>query len=107
MSSSQRPTGLIAKSGIELLTFGTPNGHKASILLEELKQAYGKDYIFQSINIGQNIQKEPWFTKYSPNGRVREKCSYPDELTNRDVSRSRLLLTMTAMDLLYLRAWQS
>jgi len=72
MSTSDRPTGLIAKSGIELLTFGTPNGHKVSILLEELKEAYGKDYVFQSINIMQNIQKEPWFTKHSPNGRVRE-----------------------------------
>jgi glutathione S-transferase len=70
MSTSDRPTGLIAKSGIELLTFGTPNGHKASILLEELKEAYGKDYVFQSINIMQNIQKEPWFTKHSPNGRI-------------------------------------
>lgn len=69
-SSSSRPTGLIGKSGIELLTFGTPNGHKASILLEELKAAYGKEYIFQSINIMENIQKEPWFTKHSPNGRI-------------------------------------
>ncbi|TVY85137.1 Disulfide-bond oxidoreductase [Lachnellula suecica] len=70
MSSSARPTGLIAKSGIELLTFGTPNGHKASIILEELKEAYGKDYVFQSINIMENIQKEAWFTKHSPNGRI-------------------------------------
>ncbi|KAH8770626.1 glutathione S-transferase [Hyaloscypha finlandica] len=70
MSSSERPTGLIAKSGIELLTWGTPNGHKASIILEELKAAYGKDYVWQGINIGENVQKEPWFTKYSPNGRI-------------------------------------
>ena len=69
-SSSDRPNGLIAKSGIELLTWGTPNGHKASIMLEELKAAYGKDYVFQGINIGENVQKEPWFTKYSPNGRI-------------------------------------
>ena len=41
---ADRPTGLKANKGIELLTFGTPNGHKASILLEELKEAYGKDY---------------------------------------------------------------
>ncbi|KUJ20534.1 glutathione S-transferase [Mollisia scopiformis] len=69
-SSSERPTGLIGKIGIELLTFGTPNGHKASIILEELKAAYGKEYIYQSINIMENIQKEPWFTKFSPNGRI-------------------------------------
>lgn len=68
---SDRPSGPIAMKGLELLTFGTPNGHKASIVLEELKEAYGKpDYVFQSINIGQNIQKEPWFTKYGPNGRI-------------------------------------
>ncbi|KAH9881026.1 hypothetical protein J1614_001519 [Plenodomus biglobosus] len=68
--ADERPTGLKANKGIELLTFGTPNGWKASILLEELKEAYGKDYTFQSINISQNIQKEPWFTKLGPNGRI-------------------------------------
>jgi len=47
--SNERPTGLKANKGIELLTFGTPNGHKASIILEELKEAYGKDYTFQSV----------------------------------------------------------
>lgn len=40
--ASARPTGLKASKGIELLTWGTPNGIKASILLEELKDAYGK-----------------------------------------------------------------
>jgi len=39
---SDRPTGLKATEGIELLTWGTPNGWKASIILEELKEAYGK-----------------------------------------------------------------
>jgi len=69
-SSAERPSGLIAKEGIELLTWGTPNGHKVSILLEELKESYGKNYTYQGINISQNIQKEPWFTKFSPNGRI-------------------------------------
>ncbi|KAH8808437.1 glutathione S-transferase [Xylogone sp. PMI_703] len=70
MASSDRPSGLIANSGIELLTFGTPNGHKASIILEELKEAYGKDYTFQAINISQNVQKDPWYIKINPNGRI-------------------------------------
>ena len=70
MSSNERPTGLKASKGIELLTFGTPNGWKASIILEELKEAYGKEYTFQAINISQNIQKEEWFTKLCPNGRI-------------------------------------
>lgn len=39
-------------------------------MLEELKQAYGKEYTFQSINIMQNTQKESWFTKLCPNGRI-------------------------------------
>lgn len=65
-----RPTGLIAKKGLELLTFGTPNGFKASIILEEIKEAYGTDYVWQSISIMENIQKEPWFTEHGPNGRI-------------------------------------
>jgi hypothetical protein len=70
MSGEERPTGLKSNKGIELLTFGTPNGWKASIILEELKEAYGKDFTWQSINIMQNIQKEEWFTKLGPNGRI-------------------------------------
>jgi glutathione S-transferase len=67
---SERPTGLKATKGIELLTWGTPNGWKANIILEELKEAYGKEYTWQGINIGQNVQKEPWFTALGPNGRI-------------------------------------
>ncbi|KAK5142322.1 hypothetical protein LTR04_002268, partial [Oleoguttula sp. CCFEE 6159] len=68
--SSDKPTGLIASSGIELLTFGTPNGQKVKIALEELKAAYGKPYTQQNIPIMQNVQKEPWYTKLSPNGKI-------------------------------------
>ncbi|KAL8363524.1 hypothetical protein RB601_009338 [Gaeumannomyces tritici] len=64
------PTGLIAKSGIELLTTGTPNGVKASILLEELKDAYGLEYTYQAIDISKNTQKQAWFTAVNPNGRI-------------------------------------
>jgi len=70
-STMSRPSGLIANKGLELLTFGTPNGHKASIILEEIKAAYGgPDYVFQSISIMENIQKEEWYTKLGPNGRI-------------------------------------
>ncbi|KAF4950911.1 hypothetical protein FSARC_13070 [Fusarium sarcochroum] len=65
-----RPTGLIASKGIELLSWGTPNGVKAQILLEELRDAYGMDYTIQAIDIDDNIQKEPWFTAINPNGRI-------------------------------------
>lgn len=33
---ADRPNGLIAKSGLELLTFGTPNGNKAATLTTNL-----------------------------------------------------------------------
>jgi glutathione S-transferase len=68
--SMARPTGLIASEGIELLSWGTPNGVKAHILLEELRDAYGLDYTIQGIDIGLNVQKEPWFTAINPNGRI-------------------------------------
>jgi glutathione S-transferase len=68
--SMSRPTGLIASKGIELLTWGTPNGLKAQILLEELRDAYGKDYTIQGIDISKKIQKEPWFTTLNPNNRI-------------------------------------
>lgn len=41
---ADRPTGLKANKGIELLSMATPNGVKASIILEELKETYGTEY---------------------------------------------------------------
>jgi len=64
------PTGLKATTGIELLTAGTPNGVKASVLLEELKAAYGTEYTWQAVNIMKNTQKQPWYTALNPNGRI-------------------------------------
>jgi len=50
---------------------GTSNGKQASILLEELKASYGSiDYEIQKINLRQNVQKESWFIKLNPNGRI-------------------------------------
>ncbi|ORY80386.1 glutathione S-transferase [Protomyces lactucae-debilis] len=53
-------------SDLTLYTFGTPNGHQASIALEEL----GLQYKAESIDISKNIQKEEWFLKINPNGRI-------------------------------------
>ncbi|KAG6841970.1 hypothetical protein C0991_004461 [Blastosporella zonata] len=50
-----------------LYTAGTPNGRKASALLEELKGSTGLQY---EINISENVQKEPWYVKLNPNGRI-------------------------------------
>jgi len=53
-----------------LYTGPTPNGHKVSVFLEELKLAYGLKYDFEKIDISKNTQKEPWFIKLNPNGRI-------------------------------------
>ncbi|CAM0135701.1 unnamed protein product [Umbelopsis sp. WA50703] len=54
------------KHPITLYTFGTPNGIKASITLEEL----GIPYNLETIDISKNTQKEDWFIKINPNGRI-------------------------------------
>ena len=51
---------------IELLTASTPNGHKASITLEEL----GLDYTVTAIDLSKLEQKEPGFLAANPNGRI-------------------------------------
>ncbi|KAK0230854.1 glutathione S-transferase C-terminal-like protein [Armillaria fumosa] len=51
-------------------TASTPNGRKVSILLEELKATYGLQYDAHKIDIGKNVQKEPWFIALNPNGRI-------------------------------------
>ena len=51
---------------IELYTAATPNGHKVSIMLEEL----GLPYEVRAIHLADNEQKEPWYTKLNPNGRI-------------------------------------
>jgi len=62
--------------GLMLYTWGTPNGKKTSIFLEELKAAYGLDYKYQGIDIGKNVQKEPWFIAINPNGRIPALTDY-------------------------------
>ncbi|CDO74010.1 hypothetical protein BN946_scf185043.g59 [Trametes cinnabarina] len=57
-------------SGLLLYTSPTPNGHKVSVFLEELKAAYGTHYDVHKIDISKNTQKEPWFIKLNPNGRI-------------------------------------
>ncbi len=54
------------KPDIVLYTSGTPNGQKASIALEEL----GLPYEVKSIQISKNVQKEDWFLRINPNGRI-------------------------------------
>jgi len=51
---------------IDLYTAATPNGHKISIALEELDLPYE----MHVLELGKNVQKEPWFTAINPNGRI-------------------------------------
>ena len=51
---------------IDLYTWTTPNGRKASILLEEL----GLPYTVHSVDIGKDEQFKPEFLKISPNNRI-------------------------------------
>jgi glutathione S-transferase len=51
---------------IELFTAATPNGWKASITLEEL----GMPYRVRPISFEKKEQKEPWYLKINPNGRI-------------------------------------
>ncbi|KAI0470938.1 glutathione S-transferase GstA [Xylariaceae sp. FL0804] len=54
------------QSDIHLYTAQTPNGIKASIMLEEL----GLKYKVTAIEMSKNVQKEPWYLEINPNGRI-------------------------------------
>jgi len=54
------------RSMIDLYTASTPNGWKASVTLEELELPYD----VHPINLGAGTQKEEWFLKICPNGRI-------------------------------------
>ena len=51
---------------IDLYTWGTSNGRKASIMLEEC----GLDYTVHPIHIGQGDQFTPEFIAVNPNGKI-------------------------------------
>lgn len=51
---------------IDLYTARTPNGFKVSVTLEELEMPYN----FQSIALSELEQKQDWFLKINPNGRI-------------------------------------
>lgn len=61
---------------IHLYTGATPNGHKVSVLLEELRAAYPElakttlSYDVCAIDISSNAQKHPSFLAINPNGRI-------------------------------------
>ena len=79
---------------IQLYTWGTPNGKKVSIMLEEI----GLPYEVHAINIGQGDQFKPEYLAINPNNKIpsiidpdgpggeREVAPFADD---RDVEGSR------------------
>lgn len=56
---------------LKLYTWGTPNGWPVSVTLEELKKDNKElSYEVIPIDISKNTQKEDWFLKINPNGRI-------------------------------------
>jgi len=51
---------------IDLYTSPTPNGYKVSVTLEEMGIAYN----VHSVNLREQDQKQDWFLKMNPNGRI-------------------------------------
>ncbi len=51
---------------IDLYTAATPNGFKVSIALEELALPYQ----VTALDFASQQQKEPWFLRINPNGRI-------------------------------------
>jgi glutathione S-transferase len=86
MSNSTKP--------LVLYFVATPNGHQPTVLLEELKAINPAiDYDLEKIDFSKNTQKEPWFLKMNPNGRIPVLI---------DRSRNNFVVFETAAILLYL-----
>ncbi|KAF9075908.1 glutathione S-transferase [Rhodocollybia butyracea] len=78
-----------------LYTVPTPNGIKVSSFLEELKIVYPSiHYDVYAIDMANDEQKEPWFIKLNPNGRIPVLV---------DQSRDNFTIFETAAILLYLQ----
>ncbi|PVH77010.1 glutathione S-transferase, variant [Cadophora sp. DSE1049] len=65
-SQGELAGGKVQKTDIVLYTSGTPNGQKVSMVLEAL----GLKYETKHIDISKNTQKEEWYLKINPNGRI-------------------------------------
>ena len=74
---------------IDLYTWPTPNGRKASIALEE----FGLDYQVKPINIGKDEQFEESFLRISPNNKIP---AIVDHETGRTLMESGAILVYLA-----------
>lgn len=56
---------------LKLYSAPTPNGQKVTVFLEELKAAYPDfKYEYHAVSLKENEQKQDWFLKMNPNGRI-------------------------------------
>ncbi|WP_395397291.1 glutathione S-transferase N-terminal domain-containing protein [Novosphingobium sp. BL-8A] len=63
---------------LELLTSETPNGWKTTIMLEEL----GVPYTLRAISLTNREQKEDWYVRLNPNGRIPTLIDHDVETEN-------------------------
>jgi len=77
---------------ITLYTWGTPNGHKISIMLEEL----GIPYEVRAVNLGQNEQFTPEFLAVAPNNKIPAIVDHDTEGGSLALFESAAILTYLA-----------
>ncbi|KAI1769890.1 glutathione S-transferase [Hypoxylon cercidicola] len=68
--TAETPDDVKNAKSLHLLTFSTGNGRALQIFLEELSEVYGLKWTTTFINIFANVQKEEWFLRLNPNGRI-------------------------------------
>jgi GST-like protein len=77
---------------ITLYTWTTPNGRKASIMLEEI----GADYTVKPVDISKNEQFDPAFLSLSPNNKIPAIVDHGREGRDRVVFETGAILTYLA-----------
>jgi GST-like protein len=77
---------------ITLYTWTTPNGRKASVMLEEI----GAEYAVKPVNIGQDEQFDPAFLALSPNNKIPAIVDPDGEGGERVVFETGAILTYLA-----------
>jgi GST-like protein len=77
---------------ITLYTWTTPNGRKASIMLEEI----GADYTVKPVDISKNEQFDPAFLSLSPNNKIPAIVDHDGEGGERVVFETGAILTYLA-----------
>ena len=79
---------------IDLYTWTTPNGRKASIALEEL----GLPYTTHPIDIGKDEQFKPEFLRISPNNRIPAMVDRENGISLMESGESSSTLPMSKVD---------